>query len=228
MSPTKKPGKILEVHPLSVGPFLSNCYLVKNSQTSEAIIFDPGDDADLIQEMTRRENASVKAIWNTHGHLDHIMANASMHERTGAPISIHQTEKDWLESADLCGASRFGLPFKPSKADTLWEGGEEIPLIGVSWKIYHTPGHSPGSCVIVCEEENFAIGGDLIFRQSIGRTDLPGANPREMENSLLALATKWGKTEWTIFPGHGPETTLAQELRDNPFLVHLMGGGSLP
>lgn len=209
---------MLTIQPLTVSPFQSNCYLVQNPESREIIVVDPGGDGAIILDAIEKLGGKVVAIWNTHGHIDHINANAAVKDAHGAPITIHEIEAPWLESEMLCGAALFGIPFHATKADHLWKGGEEFTALGCQWKVYHVPGHSPGSCAIVCDEENIFLGGDLLFRGSIGRMDLPGGSPAQMTGSLRGLFNDWGKDEWRVYCGHGPATSIAEERAGN-FLV---------
>lgn len=216
---------MLKIHSLTVSPFQSNCHLVQNEELGEMIVVDPGDDAPVIIDKINSLQGKVTEIWNTHGHIDHINANAPVKEKYGVPLSIHEIEAPWLESEMLCGAALFGLPFHPSKAETTWKGGEEFQALGHSWKTYHVPGHSPGSVLIVCDEENVVLAGDLVFRGSIGRMDLPGGSPEDMTRSLRSLFDDWGRDEWRIFCGHGPSTTVGTERVQNPLVREALERG---
>lgn len=216
---------MIKTHSIPVGPLQANCHILHNQETNEAIVVDPGDDAADINQFLDTLACRVVAIWNTHGHLDHINGNAGVQAATKAPISIHQAAAPCLSSSLYSGADWIGIPLNPSKADTLWQGDETLTALGQEWKIRHTPGHSPGCCVIVCEAENLMVAGDLLFRNSIGRTDLPGGNPELMTQSLRGLFNDWGQDQWRVLTGHGPNTTIAEERRSNPFVRDALGQG---
>ncbi|MEO8377227.1 MAG: MBL fold metallo-hydrolase [Candidatus Sumerlaeota bacterium] len=205
---------MLEIHSITTGPFQENCHILQNPATMEIVVVDPGDDAPELTDFLQRLGGRVVAIWNTHGHIDHIGANAAVQRETSAPISIHEMEQEWLGSAMLCGAAIFGIPFEPSKAETLWKGGETISALGCEWKVRHAPGHSPGMCTISCDAENLIIVGDLIMMNSIGRTDLPGGDERAMAKSLSEFF-KYAKPDWRMLCGHGDRSTVQKEIRLN-------------
>ena len=209
---------MIEVHSLVVGPISANCHILHHAETAEAVVVDPGDDAPVILEFLQRIGARVVAIWNTHAHIDHINANAAVKAATGAAISIHRGEADWLPSPAKTLAVWAGVDFHPSEADHLWEDGQELTVLGEKWFVHHTPGHSPGMCCIVCPAAELMLSGDLLFRSSIGRTDLPGGDPDAMEQSLARLFGDWGRDSWRVYSGHGGPTTIGQERRTNPFV----------
>jgi hydroxyacylglutathione hydrolase len=213
---------VLQVITLAVSPFQSNCHLIFNPETREALVIDPGDDAPIIIEALEKEYLKLVAIWNTHGHIDHINANQQLHEISKAEICIHQFDAPMLESEINSGASLFGLPFSPSKASKTWVGGENIELLGTTWQIMHTPGHSAGCCCYVCPQEEIMFAGDLLFQGSIGRTDLPGGDPEAMTETLRNLFNDWGQDKWKVYCGHGPSTTLADERDSNMYVRQAM------
>lgn len=212
---------MLETNSIPVGPLQANCHILRDGQSGNLLVIDPGDEPEQILAFIERLGGKVEAIWNTHAHIDHINANGPVSEATGAPISIHRAGAPCLESPELSGASFTGLTLRPSKADHLWEDGQEIEALGRRWKIHHSPGHSPACCAIVCDEEDLVIAGDLLFQGSIGRTDLPGSSPEEMGRSLRRLHDEWGQDGHRVLTGHGPATTIGQEKQSNPFLLYL-------
>lgn len=205
---------MLEIHSITTGPFQENCHILQDPDTKEIVVVDPGDDAPELVDFLKRIGGRVTAIWNTHAHIDHIGANAAVKRATGAPISIHEAEKDWLGSAMLCGAALFGIPFEPSKADVLWKDGDVVRALGREWRVHHAPGHSPGMCTISCDAERLIIVGDLIMMNSIGRTDLPGGDDRAMAKSLKEFFV-YAKPDWQILSGHGGRSLVRQEVQLN-------------
>lgn len=220
---------MLEIHGITVGPFQENCYFLIDKGSGDMVIVDPGDEPDRLLEMRRRlGNGRIVEIWNTHGHIDHINANAAIKGNSdGAPISIHEIEEEWLQSAELNLAAMAGLPFVPSTADRTWQGGETLHAVGREWEIHHVPGHSPGMCAIVCREEKIMLGGDLLFAGSIGRYDFPTSEPKAMIESIRGLFTEWGEDDWTVYPGHGPETTVGHERNTNVLVKAILEEGRL-
>ena len=216
---------MLKIETVPVGMLQTNCHLAWEDETGEAVIVDPGGDAELLEQRIRQANLKVAAIWNTHGHIDHIGANAAMRRFSGAPISIHPAEQDWLLDPAKNLASWIPLPYEPQPADSLWGEGDEIAAIGRTWRIWHLPGHSPGSVAIICDAEKLLFGGDLLFQGSIGRVDLPGGDPPAMVRSILRLMELPG--DYRVYNGHSPVTTIGQERRTNPFVRDFLAGGGL-
>lgn len=218
MDPTQSPaGPNLTIASFPVGPLSANCHMLLNRDTGEALVVDPGDEAEFLIERLAELNPAKTEIWLTHGHIDHIGAAAAIRRKTSARILVHPVEAPWLEDEVLCGARWLELPFDPCPANEYFTDGEERQAAGCRWKVTHVPGHSPGSVLFSCAEAGLAIGGDLIFRSSIGRTDLPGGDARAMTASIrkvyeaLPDATR-------LLAGHGPETTLGLERRTNPYV----------
>lgn len=200
---------------LIVGPLQVNCYILADEKTKEAVVIDPGDDAKDILRAVREKGLAVKFIVNTHGHFDHIGANRELKEATGAEILLHEGDAPVLKSAKLHAAA-FNLTTTASPpADRYVAAGDVITAGEISLRVLHTPGHSPGG--ISLAEEGMVFTGDALFAGSIGRSDLPGGDLmtllKGIRDNLLALP---GETR--VFPGHGPDTTIADEKRDNPFL----------
>ncbi|MCC5874758.1 MAG: MBL fold metallo-hydrolase, partial [Candidatus Sumerlaeia bacterium] len=148
---------MIKHHTLPVGPLGANCYILQNETSGELVVVDPGDDAALILQTIKTLGGKLVAIWNTHGHIDHVNGNADVKEGTGAPISIHEKEADWLGSAEKTLAVWAGVDFNPSKADTIWKDGDTVQALGLTWKIRHTPGHSPGMCCIISEDAKLIL-----------------------------------------------------------------------
>jgi glyoxylase-like metal-dependent hydrolase (beta-lactamase superfamily II) len=212
----------LKIETMAVGPLQANCHLVMNEVTKEVVVVDPGDEARRILDVVKRRGGRVVAIWLTHAHIDHIGGAAAVHRETAAPVTIHPLEKAWLGDAMLCGATWIGLPFEPVAHHALWSDGQSFTALGAEWKVLHTPGHSPGSVCLICEAEEIAIVGDLVFRGSIGRMDLPGGSEDAMRKSLQRFFAQ--EKDLRIYCGHGPSTTMAVERRSNEFVRMMVGG----
>lgn len=211
----------LHVQTLTVGPLQSNCHIAYNAETREAIVVDPGDDAEVILDFLAGENLRTSAIWLTHAHIDHIGACAAVKRATGAPVTIHPLERAWLSDGDLCLASWIGIQLDPVEADYEWHPGEEFEALGVQWRTMHVPGHSPGLVAIYSLEENIAFSGDLIFQGSMGRVDLPNGNPVAMTDSLERFLEL--PSELRLYVGHGPDTMLGAERQTNQVVKSFMG-----
>jgi glyoxylase-like metal-dependent hydrolase (beta-lactamase superfamily II) len=202
----------IQVFPLT--PFMSNCFLVTSDE--EALIIDPGEAAPEVLRAVG--NRTVNAIINTHGHCDHCAGNAWFKEQTGAPIYCHDADLPLLRALPDQGRM-FGLPMPPSPdPDGFLNEGDTIRVGDETFSVLHVPGHSPGHIALF--GNGVLIAGDVLFAGSIGRTDLPGGNHQELLASLRnKVMTLPGET--VVYPGHGPETTVAEEKRTNPFLTEL-------
>jgi glyoxylase-like metal-dependent hydrolase (beta-lactamase superfamily II) len=216
----------LSIHSFPTGPVQANCHILHDVERDEFLIVDPGDDAPDIIAFARRLGGRCVAIWNTHSHFDHVSANADVQAAMKAPISIHAIEAANLGSTMLSRAALFGLPFTPSKADVLWQDGDVIQALGRGWKVHLAPGHSPGSVVLACAEEKLALAGDVLFRDSVGRTDLPGGSAPVLRDTLRLLLGEWTADDWRVLVGHGAETTIGRERARNPFVADALGSGA--
>ncbi|MBD1399206.1 MBL fold metallo-hydrolase [Pelovirga terrestris] len=201
---------------LPTGPLEVNCYLVGCEDTRKAAVIDPGGNVSTILELLRQHDLTLAMVINTHGHFDHIGANRSLLEKTGCDLLVHQDDAPLLQRAAE-HAALFGLSTSRSPEPTrLLKDGDVIELGNLSFKVIHTPGHSPGGICLQVEDCLFV--GDTLFSGSIGRTDLPGGNHQQLinniKNKLLCLAA-----ETRVYPGHGPATTIGLEKHNNPFLA---------
>lgn len=206
---------MLEIHVLSIGPIATNCYIVRDRR-DRAFLIDPGCDWQPILDAVR--GFDVSDILITHAHWDHIGGVAALKHATGAKLWAPRLESDWLgdPSLNLSATTRFWPhPVTAPPADELLDGGERIELLGEEIQVLSTPGHSPGH--LSFRMGDVVFGGDALFAGSIGRTDLPGGDLevllRSIREQLLSLPS-----ETTLLPGHGPSTTIGEEIETNPFL----------
>jgi hydroxyacylglutathione hydrolase len=203
-----------------VGPVGANCYIVGDDITREVFVIDPGDEADRILETLRRLHGRPAALVNTHGHFDHLQAVDAVRRATGAPFWIHEAERDTLEQGPARARSLFGLDLPPSPIPDRWLAeGDRLAIGSLTLTVYHTPGHSPGGVCLV--GDGIAFVGDTLFAGSIGRTDLPGGDLDTLLASIARVLLPL-PDETTCYPGHGPETTIGDEVRTNPFLAPLI------
>ncbi len=199
---------------IPLGMLEANCYLVYDEDSGNGVVVDPGGDAaPLLREIEQRR-VTVTAILNTHGHFDHSAGNIDL-GHLNVPLAIHPADRELL--AEGGGAAWFGLPEVPAMQPTLdLTEGFELAVGKLRLHVVETPGHTPGSVSLYIAEERALLTGDTLFAGGIGRTDLPGGNPRALTESLKRLLTL--PPETVIYPGHGPTSTLAQERRSNPWL----------
>ena len=200
---------------LEVGPIMANCFIVGCETTKEAVVIDPGDDADRILMELAKSELKVKYLINTHGHFDHVGANKRMKEVTGAELAIHPDDEPMLTELSR-SALMFGLSAENSPpADLLLNENDEISFGDITLKVIHTPGHSKGGICLYTKGHLFA--GDTLFAGSIGRTDLPGGDYNTLISSIKEKLLILDE-DTVVYTGHGPETSIGNEKRMNPFL----------
>jgi hydroxyacylglutathione hydrolase len=200
-----------------LGPIGTNCYVVRASLgASEAVVIDPSGDVPELRIELARLGASCAAILITHGHWDHLVGVADLAEGTGAPVYMAAAEQALLENLpDLVPA---GVTVRGYKANVLLEGDEPLELAGIEFETLQVPGHSPGH--LAFHADGCLFSGDVLFAGSVGRTDLPGADWDTLVETLRALTERF-PPETVVYSGHGPPTTLGDELARNPFLAPL-------
>jgi glyoxylase-like metal-dependent hydrolase (beta-lactamase superfamily II) len=212
---------MFRVESLVVGPFQSNCHIVACTETNEAVIFDAGDDALRILAAVRAMGVDVKAVVNTHAHLDHVAGLAGVVEALGVPVFMHADEAPVYEAVGQ-QAQMFGLPVPRKVAIHNWLAEGDVVRVGnLRGVVMLMPGHAPGHIIVVFLDEAppRAVVGDVLFQGSIGRTDLPGGDHDVMMKTLERFLPMPDDT--VVYSGHGPETTLGDEKRWNPFLAPL-------
>lgn len=206
----------MRVETLIVSLFQSNCFIVSRDDEPEAFIIDPGDHAPDILARIDERGLTVKGYLLTHGHVDHVYALAAMVKVHPAPAAMHADDAKWAFTDIAAIPPYYGVPEAPPDIDTTFTDGQTRDIIGFTYKIIHTPGHSPGGVAFYFEQEKILFSGDSLFRGSIGRSDLPGSNPAALAASLQKLMAL--PDDVTVYCGHGPKTTIGRERRGNPFL----------
>lgn len=201
--------------------FGENCYVVSDA-TKDCVLIDPGADspAELkaITSYIEAEGLRPVHVLATHGHLDHNFADGELHAIYGLGVELHTLDQSQIESLDKQSMMFLRRPFahKPAVVARYLDGGEAIPFGTHTITLLHTPGHTPGSIALSIEDEGVLFSGDTIFRMSIGRTDLPGGDYAKIEQSLRLLAALPHSTR--VLTGHGPETTIGDEVAYNPYM----------
>ena len=205
---------------LTVGPVQENCYLICRDGAAEAVIVDPGDEAPRLLGELEEMGASLAAILVTHTHFDHVGAVAPVARATGAEVWVPAGERMVL--ADIMSYVPFeGFgPFESHEAEHTVEGGERLELAGLEIDVLPTPGHSPAHVTFSIPDANAVFSGDVLFKGSVGRVDLPGGDWPTLLESIRLLADSLPQ-ETTVYPGHMGVTTLAAERATNPFLSEL-------
>lgn len=202
-------------------PFAENSYVVWDDAGTAAFVVDPGFEPDLILDALRERGLSLAAIVCTHGHCDHIAGNAALKAAVpGAPIIIGAGDAPMLTDAVRNVSGLFGFDVTSPPADRTVTEGEALTVAGVTMDVYDVPGHSPGHVVYVLRGTTplLVIGGDVLFRGSVGRTDFPGGSFEQLKANIARVL--WPLPDDTVvYPGHGPTTTTGHEKRTNPFLA---------
>ncbi|MCW5980434.1 MAG: MBL fold metallo-hydrolase [Bryobacteraceae bacterium] len=202
---------------LRVGMLECNCSIFGDEQTREAIVIDPGDNIDDIREMLARHSLRVKAIVITHAHIDHIGGAARLKALTGAPVYMNANDKALLDHLDV-QASWLGMDLpERTEVDSDLRDGDRLTVGATELNVLHTPGHTQGSVSLWIPAENKVVAGDTLFRDSIGRTDLPGGNGRQILRSIRERLLPLPE-DAVVIPGHGPSTTIGREKEFNYFL----------
>lgn len=210
----------MDVRSFTVGPVAENCYLARVEGSDRALIIDPGEEAPRILKAVEELGVGIDAILLTHCHFDHIGAVAPVAKATGAPVYCPELEVPVL--ADIMSFvpwPEFG-PYESYDADETVKGGERIELAGLGIDVVFTPGHSPGHVTYVIGEHDSMFSGDVLFKGSVGRVDLPGGDWNTLLESIRNLVESH-PAETTLYPGHMGVTTLGEERQTNPFLAEL-------
>ncbi len=203
------------IETIVVGPLQENCYVVACEETKEAVIIDPGAEAERIYAVVSSHDFSLMSVLNTHGHADHVGAVAEIVERTGVPFLMHQDDMFLIEGFDMDPIRAFLQAKTPPRPDRFLHDHETLSIGLLSITVEHTPGHTPGGvCFLI---DGVIFSGDTLFANSIGRTDLPGGNQQQLLTSIRERLFSHDDAV-TVYSGHGHPTTIGHERRFNPFL----------
>jgi hydroxyacylglutathione hydrolase len=213
--------KIMIVESRAVGPFFKNGFVVGCEDTRDAVLIDPGDEVDGLLAFAARNALSIRHILLTHAHVDHVTGVAAAKRALGVPIYLHRDDLFLYERAVETGAM-FGLTVEPQPPiDVFYSPGQVIPFGALDARPHHTPGHCPGGVCLQIGRTGVAgrdlFVGDTLFAGAIGRTDLPGGDLQTLITSIRTVLFAFGD-DAIVHPGHGPDTTIGEERRTNPFL----------
>ncbi len=210
----------MNIASFTFGPFAENTYLVYDD-TGVCLVIDPGcndaSEQQVLVDFIESNQLQPRMLVNTHCHIDHVLGNRFISDKYHLELYAHKGETPVLESCVMV-ASMYQIPYNPSPSiEKFLDEGDTIEIGEISFSILFTPGHSPASISLYNAQHNTLIAGDVLFRRSIGRTDLPGGDMdtllSNIRNKLFTLPA-----ETTVYSGHGPSTTIGEEIRENPFL----------
>jgi hydroxyacylglutathione hydrolase len=210
----------MQVIQMVVGPLQSNAYLLRDEETGEGVVVDPGGDGDAIAARCRNESIAPRLIVNTHGHMDHIEANRELKDAfPEARLCIGEADAPMLTNGVKNLSILMGMTFRSPAADVLLCDGDVLEFGACSLKVLATPGHTPGSICLLAAGESLAhvFCGDLVFAGGVGRVDFPGGNMNDLLHSIRSRILTL-PDDTILWPGHGPDTTVGRERRRNPFL----------
>jgi hydroxyacylglutathione hydrolase len=206
----------LIIKTLPLGPLQTNCYLIGCPDTLEGAVIDPAWDAPAILKAAQAEGLTIRYVLNTHAHWDHVAANADLLAATDAQLAIHPDDLPLLRSRG--GADFWGIPVKPSpEPDIELAAGQVLHVGKLELQVLHTPGHAPGHVSFYEASAGVVFDGDVLFKQGIGRTDLPGGSLNALMHSIKVVLMAL-PPQTVVYSGHGPATTIGDERWANPWL----------
>lgn len=212
---------MLKIKTFVFSPIQENTYILYN-ELKQAIIIDPGsyfpEEKDLLKAFITQSGLQPQMLLNTHCHLDHVFGNKFVADTYGLSLQLHPKEKPLLDYAPTSGLL-YNLPFESYSGELIFlKDGDSLQLGEDELTVIEAPGHSPGHICFYCARQHFIISGDVLFQNSIGRTDLPGANHQLLINNIKQKLFVL-PAETIVYSGHGPNTTIGEEKMGNPFLV---------
>jgi hydroxyacylglutathione hydrolase len=210
----------MQIDTLTLGPFETNSFIIRNN-AGEALLVDPANEPQRILDTVAHRHLTVEAILVTHGHMDHVSGLAHIAAQLQAPIAMHPVDARWAFTPMNAMPPYYDTPEQPETIARPLAEGQSWQDIGARYDVWELPGHSPGHVAFYFPDEACIFSGDVLFRGSVGRIDLPGGDGAALQRSLQRISTLPDETR--VFCGHGPDTTIGAERRTNPFLRELRG-----
>lgn len=204
------------VERLIVGPIEANCYIIGDEDSKEGLVIDPGADGRMIIKRVAELGLKIKYIILTHSHFDHVLATGLVKDASGALLAVHESDSSTLNDGLLARLAGIGTERVP-EPEILLKGWDNLSVGKLIFTAIHTPGHTPGGITLYGHDVVFT--GDTMFKNGIGRTDLPGGNYEQIIDSINSRLMVLDD-DIKVYPGHGPDTTIGDERRGNPFLVN--------
>lgn len=206
----------MNIRRFALGPLWTNGYLLWD-RGGNSVMVDPGGDPSEVVSFVREEGLKLKKILLTHGHADHLFGLEAIRVLAEDGVAVHEDDGDCLANPEMNLSAWMGQNCSCSPAETLFRGGDRFPIGDMNFEVIHTPGHTEGGvCLLVRDgAETLLLSGDTLFAMSVGRTDLPGGDSVILQQSLEKLAAL--ADDIPVYPGHGPDTTIGTERRENPF-----------
>ena len=211
---------MIKVHTFTFGPFQENTFLLEGTDGS-CIIVDPGmsnpSEQEELDAFISSKGLNVQRLLNTHGHIDHVLGNKYICDTYSTVVEAHPLAAQTIAMAEM-SSKMYGIPYDPSPEIAVeLNEGDTINLDGDTLDILFTPGHAPGHIVFVNHHERWVVNGDVLFKGSVGRVDLPGSNPPDLVKSILEKMYTLPE-DYVVYTGHGPSTTIGAEMESNPFV----------
>jgi glyoxylase-like metal-dependent hydrolase (beta-lactamase superfamily II) len=211
---------MIQVHTFTFNPFSENTYILSD-ETKECVIIDPGcsnyEERKELKDFIDNNNLNVIHLLNTHAHIDHVLGNEYVKRTFGVKLHLHRNDLPVLQNA-AARAEFYGFPnYEGSEVDVFIEEGDIIKFGNTELEILFVPGHAPGHVAFINREENICVSGDVLFKQSVGRTDFPLCSFKDLENSIRTKLYTLSD-EMVVFPGHGGITTIGYEMKNNPYV----------
>lgn len=205
----------MEITLLMVGPIQTNCYVASKEGSASCVVIDPGEEAGKIADYMKKKELVCEGILLTHGHFDHITGVAELASLTGAKVYAYEGERELMMDPAQNGSVMVGYEVA-LEPENLLRDNQILSIADMDFQVIHTPGHTVGGCCYYAKDEKVLFGGDTIFMESVGRTDFPTGNGRQLIDSIREKILVLPE-EVQIYPGHGPETSVGYEKQNNPY-----------